>query len=175
MAQAGPFAAIAFHNLVEEDQFGSVFRLDRISRSRRNWKLSQGISDLRAGRRPLSLQSSWSSDVRPPGGEAPFRHRRSRPEPDWTHAELVDRLRGMQALATNSRSEHRAGRGNRHARALVGGARKLIVGNSKSQRLCKFREDDTSVRRVVTGMSGGKSKFISDGDTEKQSLQVDSG
>ena len=25
MAQAGPYAAIAFHNLVEEDQFGSVF------------------------------------------------------------------------------------------------------------------------------------------------------
>ena len=27
MAQAGPYAAIAFHNLVEEDQFGSVFPL----------------------------------------------------------------------------------------------------------------------------------------------------
>ena len=132
MAQAGPFAAIAFHNLVEEDQFGSVFPVGTAFPFQGGTgSLSQGISDLRASRRPLSLQSSRSLNVRPPGREAPFRHRRSRPDPDWHSCRACRPAQGHAgSRLQTSRCEHGARPGDRHARALVGGVREgLIVAN----------------------------------------------
>ena len=102
MAQAGPFAAMAFHNLVEEDQFGSVFPLGPafpVHRGARS--LSQGLPEIRAGGRALSVQSPRPSHVRTPGREAPFRTVVRGLTLTGTRSELVDRLRGMEAIGYN--------------------------------------------------------------------------
>jgi 5,10-methylenetetrahydromethanopterin reductase len=101
-AQAGPFAAIAFHNLVEEDQFGSVFPVGPHFPFK---------AELEAYRKVYETYE-------PPDARYLTNHRGHlmfvRPEEKHisanvvrglsltgTRSELVDRLRGMKALGYN--------------------------------------------------------------------------
>ena len=63
MAQAGPFAAIAFHNMVEVDQFGSVFPTDHFPFPKELEAYRKVYRAVSAGRCTLPHQSSRASDV----------------------------------------------------------------------------------------------------------------
>lgn len=101
-AQAGPYAAIAFHNLVEEDQFGSVFP----------------VGDGFPFKAELEAYRKVYQAYQPPDARYLSNHRGHlmflRPEEKHisadvirgltlsaTQAELVDRIRGFKALGYN--------------------------------------------------------------------------
>jgi 5,10-methylenetetrahydromethanopterin reductase len=99
MAQAGPFAAIAFHNLVEEDQFGSVFPVGPHFPFKAELEAYRKVYQTYepADARYLTNHRGHLMFVRP--------EEKHLSDPvvrgltlTGTHAELVERLRGMQAL-----------------------------------------------------------------------------
>jgi 5,10-methylenetetrahydromethanopterin reductase len=99
LAQAGPFAAIAFHNIVEIDQFGSVFPMEGPFPFEAELEAYRKVYEKYepADARYLSNHRGHLMFVRP--------DERHLSDPvirglslTGTHAELVDRLKGIQAL-----------------------------------------------------------------------------
>ncbi len=99
MAQAGPYAAIAFHNMVEEQQFGTVFPLDgpfpfaaELEAYRKVYEKYEP-----ADARYLSNHRGHLMFVRPDEKHITASVIRGLSF-TGTRSELVDRARGMQAL-----------------------------------------------------------------------------
>jgi 5,10-methylenetetrahydromethanopterin reductase len=102
MAQAGPYAAIAFHNLVEEDQFGSVFPVGdafpfkaELEAYRKVYKTYEP-----ADARYLSNHRGHLMFVRPDEKHLSANVIRGLTV-SGTKAELVDRVKGLKALGYN--------------------------------------------------------------------------
>ncbi len=100
--QAGPYAAIAFHNLVEEDQFGSVFPVgsgfpfkDELEAYRKIYAKYEP-----ADARYLSNHRGHLMFVRPEEKHISANVIRGLTL-TGTRAELVDRVKGMKALGYN--------------------------------------------------------------------------
>ena len=101
MAQAGPYAAIAFHNLVEEDQFGSVFPVGE------GFPFKEELEDYRkvyekyepADARYLSNHRGHLMFVRPEEKHLTA-NVISGMSLTGTRSELAERLRGMERSAT---------------------------------------------------------------------------
>jgi 5,10-methylenetetrahydromethanopterin reductase len=99
MAQAGPFAAIAFHNLVEEDQFGSVFPVGPHFPFKAELEAYRKVYEKYepADARYLTNHRGHLMFVRPEEKHLSDSVVRGL-SLTGTQAELVDRLKGMQAL-----------------------------------------------------------------------------
>jgi 5,10-methylenetetrahydromethanopterin reductase len=98
-AQAGPYAAIAFHNLVEQDQFGSIFPVGphfpfqaQLDAYRKVYETYQP-----ADARYLSNHRGHLMFVRPEETHVTADVIRGLTL-TGTRAELVDRLKGMKAV-----------------------------------------------------------------------------
>ena len=140
MAQAGPFAAIVFHNLVELDQFGSIVPLEGPFPFHRGARgLSQGLPAVRAGGRALPVEPPRPSHVRAAGREAPLGSSCPRA---YVHRNAVrtgrSRARdGGDGLQANRR-QHRPGAGRRHAESTAWRDGKALAAASSVCRAGNF-------------------------------------
>jgi 5,10-methylenetetrahydromethanopterin reductase len=102
MAQAGPYAAIAFHNLVEEDQFGSVFPVGPHFPFKAELEAYRKVYEKYepADARYLSNHRGHLMFVRPEEKHISANVIRGL-SLTGTRAELVERIRGMEALGYN--------------------------------------------------------------------------
>jgi alkanesulfonate monooxygenase SsuD/methylene tetrahydromethanopterin reductase-like flavin-dependent oxidoreductase (luciferase family) len=102
MAQAGPYAAIAFHNLVEEDQFGSVFPVGPHFPFKAELEAYRKIYEKYepADARYLSNHRGHLMFVRPEEKHISANVIRGL-SLSGTRSELVERIRGLEAIGYN--------------------------------------------------------------------------
>src|SRR3984885_5936008 len=102
MAQAGPYAAIAFHNLVEEDQFGSVFPVGDAFPFKAELEAYRKVYEKYepADARYLSNHRGHLMFVRPEEKHISANVVRGL-SLTGTRSELVERIQGIEALGYN--------------------------------------------------------------------------